>query len=79
MKITKDGFAIEEMIYPKQKGIFCKICDEGGFGRLFRVAYKTNKTKYGCYKCTIDFLEKSFINDSDTNKMIQDAINYLRV
>lgn len=69
---------IEEMANKSYKGISCKICPGTGFGVLFRLANGTNKTEYGCWKCTRDILEKSFANDSDTNKHIQDLINYLK-
>lgn len=72
------GTVIEEMVNKSYRGISCKICEEGGFGILFRLANKTNKTNYGCYKCITNILEKSFTNDSDTNKHCQDLINYLK-
>lgn len=70
---------IEEMITKSHKGISCKICSEEGFGVLFRTARGTNKSKYGCHKCILDLLEKSFANDSDENKEIRDLISGLRV
>lgn len=69
---------IEEMVNKSYKGLSCKICDEKGFGVLYRVAEKTKKTDFGCYKCIIDILENSFINDSDENKNTQDLINQIR-
>lgn len=74
---------IEEMVNHTYKGLNCKIFHDkifhdNGFGVLFRLANKTIKTDYGCWKCITDILEKSFTNDSDTNKHIQDLINYLK-
>ena len=76
MKISTET-KIEEMVNKSYKGINCKICTDTGFGILFRLANGTHKTDYGCYKCITDILENSFTNDSDTNKHIQDLINYL--
>ena len=76
MKISTET-KIEEMVNKSYKGINCKICTDTGFGILFRLANGTHKTDYGCYKCITDILENSFNNDSDTNKHIQDLINYL--
>lgn len=77
MKVTKET-KIEEMITKGYKGVSCNICPNNGFGILFRLANKTIKTDFACWKCTKDILEKSFTNDSDTNKHIQDLINYLK-
>lgn len=70
---------IEEMVNKSYKGISCKICGATGFGRLFRTAYGTKKSNYGCHKCIISLLESMIGNDSDENKIIQDAINYIKV
>lgn len=69
---------IEEMVNKSYKGLNCKICPDTGFGVLFRLANKTIKTDYGCWKCTTKILEDSFTNNSDTNKHVQDLINYLK-
>ena len=78
MKVNIDT-KIEEMFNKSYKGLNCKIgnCNDRGFGILFRLANGTNKTDYGCYKCITEILENSFTNESDTNKHIQDMINYL--
>lgn len=77
MKITKE-VKIEEMVTKGYKGMNCRICTDNGFGVLFRLAHKTIKTDYGCWKCITGILENSFTNDSDTNKHIQDLINELK-
>lgn len=69
---------LEEMICHTYKGILCKICEADRFGKLFRVAHGTLKTKYGCHNCIISILEKQVKNDSDENKAIQDMINYIK-
>lgn len=79
MKINLET-KIEEMVNKSYKGLSCKIdkCNDSGFGILFRLANCTDKTDFGCWKCISDILEDSFTNDSDTNKHIQDLINYLK-
>lgn len=69
---------LEEMISKSYKGILCKICEKDRFGVLFRIANGTIKSNYGCHNCIVSLLEKSFTNNSDTNKEIQDLINEIK-
>jgi len=70
---------LEEMVSHNYKGIMCKICEQRGFGILFRVAQNTKKTNYGCAKCIIQKLEEMIGSESsDENKNIQDLINNLK-
>jgi len=75
----KPEMTIEEMVSHSYKGILCKICESDRFGKLFRIAYGTKKSNYGCHNCIVSLLEKSFTNDSDENKKIQDFINKIKV
>jgi hypothetical protein len=74
----KTAPTLEEMVCHTYKGLLCKICEADRFGKLFRLAYNTKKSPYGCHKCIVSLLESKIGSDSDENKILQDLINQIK-